>query len=279
MESIVAEMDWRIDIGEKECQSLPYLVVVIDEFDDTIASIEDKQEVKRFTDAINSLIRRGRKAKIIVILASHDPTLKNTKVNINGIVPRIVFQTLKHHNSSTAGVSGAENLPGEGALLFRSQAGQSPTPLQGSYITDTEIVKLLTYAPPSYGELDMLEIKAPVIEYFSTIANGAADSNATANKVNKKLADIAAWVLGHDTTSSRKIQEQFRIGKRADTIINKLHKMGIIGDKHSNQPRKVIPKQVEDLKPATMDFFEQYGYTIEHLLGIFNKKATSLNSV
>ena len=274
LESLVWEMDRRIDIGEDECQSLPYLVCIIDEFDDTIASIEDKHEAKRFTDAINSVIRRGRKAKIIIILASHDPTLKNTKVNINGIVPRIVFQTLKHHGSSTAGVSGAESLPGEGAMHFRSQAGQAPTPLQGSFVTDAEIVKLLSYAPPDNDEHDMLEIKEPVTEFLPSMADGLANSGVSVKRAEKELrelADIIMWVLGRETISSRKIQECFRIGgKRADTIVDKLNQMGIIGDKNSNQPRKVIPTCYGDLSEEIMGFLNEYGYTEEQIVEAFN---------
>ena len=82
LEALVFEMDRRIALGESECQYLPFIVCIIDEFDDTISYV-DKKDFNRFVNALNSLILRGRKAKVIMILASHDPTLKNTKVKVN----------------------------------------------------------------------------------------------------------------------------------------------------------------------------------------------------
>gem|GEM_PF-5424873 len=79
-----------------------------------------------------------------MILASHDPTLKNTKFKVNGIIPRITFQVAKHQNSSTAlGVVGAEKLTGAGAMLFKSQQ-KGLKHLQGSYVTPTEIERILS---------------------------------------------------------------------------------------------------------------------------------------
>lgn len=267
LESLVAEMNERLSCSECECQSLPFLVCIIDEFDDTIASIENKEDAKRFVSCINSIIRRGRKAKVILILASHDPTLKNTKVNVNGIVPRIAFKCANHHNSLTAlGVTGAENLPGEGAMLFKSQDECTPIPLQGSFVTSAEIEEILSNAPVDYDDICMLEIKNIKVTESIVFDNIVVEEN------KKELAAIVYWVLGHATISALQIQKKFKMGNRATKIMELLYKMNIVTDKFSNQPRTVIPKCIEELTSETVKLLEYHGYNKERLEKIFEAK-------
>lgn len=267
LESLVTEMEKRIDLGEDACRDLPFIICIIDEFDDTIAGIDDKEDTKRFTASLNSIIRRGRKARIILILASHNPKLENVKVNIGGIIPRISFQSTNHHNSSTAiGDSGAQNLSGDGAMLFKSQDERTPRLLQGSYVTSAEITAILENAPEGYDDIDMLEIR------FPEISEDIVFSNDIVKKDKQELADILFWSLNHTHISVRQIQEKFRIGNRATEIIEILHKMNIVTAKFSNQPRKVITNCLEDLSSDTISFLEAYGYTKEQINETFKSK-------
>lgn len=268
LESLVAEIDTRVALGERECRNLPFLVCMIDEFDDTIANAGNKGS-KRFAASLNSIIRRGRKAKIILILASHDPQLKNVdKVNVNGIVPRIAFKCSKHNNSSTAlGVTGAEDLPGEGAMLFKSKERSKPIMLQGSYVTDEEIEEILKNAPTGCDDIDMLEIeKAQIME--DDIFN-----DISIDEGKKELADILFWVLGHATISVLQIQKHFHIGKRATEIMDVLHGMNIVSARFANQPREVKPVCIEELSTETISLLEHYGYTTEHIGKILEAKS------
>ena len=63
--------------------------------------------------------------------------------------------------------------------------------------------------------------------------------------------------------SAEKIKSQFRIGNRADIIMDRLNPMGIISEKHANQPRKVPPRSTEDLSEEVMVFLRSNGKTIE----------------
>jgi S-DNA-T family DNA segregation ATPase FtsK/SpoIIIE len=263
LESLVAEMNERTELGEEACKALPYIVLMIDEFDGTIAGIDDSAKSKRFVAALNSIIREGRKAKIILILASHDPALKNTKVNVSLIIPRIVFQCAKQHNSATAGVPGADKLPGGGALLFKSQEGIKF--LQGSYVTTTEIERILSTAPEADGVKLML--REPETVFLSEAKDEVSNSAAAAKKANQELADITAWTLGKETISSRQIQERFHVGRpKADEILEKLSSMGIVTEKFANQPRTVIPQSVDEIPADTMDFLIQYGVSVFAML-------------
>jgi DNA segregation ATPase FtsK/SpoIIIE-like protein len=266
LESLVIEMGRRIDIGEDVCQHLPFVVCIIDEFDDTISNIDDNKDSMRFITAIKSLILRGRKANIIMILASHDPTLKNTKVKVNLIIPRIAFQCAKSHNSSTGlGVTGAEKLPGGGAMLFKSQSGI--TPLQGSFVTPVEIERILSSAPIGYEDIDRLEIVEP-----ETTDDGAVISNTAKEKADRELAKIVIWALGQDSVSARQITEQFRIGNRSSKILDKLFERGIVEAKFAKQPRKVLPVCLEDLSPDTVALLERCSYSEDRIREGFDAK-------
>jgi S-DNA-T family DNA segregation ATPase FtsK/SpoIIIE len=270
MDSLVVELNRRIDLGEEACQSLPFIVCIIDEFDDTIGSIDDREDARKFISSINSLILKGRKYKIILILASHDPTLKNTKVKINLIIPRIVFQLGKHHNSSTAlGVTGADKLPGKGAMLFKSQKGIMF--LQGSWVTSEEIEKILNNAPVGYDEINKLQIVGSETMHLQATVDGIVNYTAT-DKSSKELADIIFWVLGCATISVRQIQQQFKIGNRATEIIDTLHDMNIITAKFANQPRKVLPVCLEDLPSEIQSLMERNDYSSEMIEKVLNDK-------
>lgn len=273
LESLVSEIEKRIMYGEEGCKDLPYIVVLIDEFDDTIASIQDKKTEKRFVNAINTIIRRGRKAKVILILASHDPTLKNTKVNINGIIPRIVFQCSKYQDSLSAlGVTGAENLQGKGTMLFKSGTGPLLT-LQGSFVCKDEIERILKNAPALPDDYSMLNIQK--FSFSTDTEDDAAAKGSTCIKKNKELAGIIMWVLGNQTISALRIKDEFNIGNRANDIMEQLVQMKLISEKDANKPRKVFIQSAEDLSDNVSNFLKSYGYSPDDIDAAINSKSAA----
>ena len=271
LESLVSELDKRTSIEENV--NMPFCVCIIDEFDDTLANIDSKEDTKRFITAINSIIRRGRKAKIILILASHNSRSIDDKINIKGILPRIVFQCFDHYDSSTAlGNVGAENLSGDGAMLFKSQDKNNSVLLQGSYVSIAEIEKILSNAPVGYDDIDMLDIN-------ESIDMENIPYNDTSEKSRQQLADILFWVLGHTTTSVHQIQKKFKTGNRTREIVNVLNEMQIVSDQFSKQPRKVIPNRIDDLSVESKRLLEHYGYTLEQIRGTFAEKNGGIYNV
>ncbi|MCL2273644.1 MAG: FtsK/SpoIIIE domain-containing protein [Defluviitaleaceae bacterium] len=271
LESLVAEMNHRDEIGEDACQSLPFLVCVIDEFDDTISNITEKEDATRFASALDSLIRKGRKAKIILVLASHNPTLKTTKVNVNLIESRIAFRCAKHHNSSAAlGVPGAEKLEEKGAMLFKSDG--KIMHLQGSWVTDEEIEQILHTTPSGYDDIEKLEIRKPETLHLPIVADGVVVDELVVDTADKELTAIIFWVIQHQKTSTHLIQQHFRVGKRASKIIDTLYVMGIITDKFAKQPRDVLVTCYEDLSEEVLGLFDKHGYTVEQIQEALNTK-------
>lgn len=265
-----SELERRILLGEEACAELPFLVCAIDEFDDTIANIGDKNDKFRFQTAIKNIINRGRKAKIIVVVTSLNPSEKETNVNINGIGSRISFQCVKHQKSSNAlGTTGAESLSGIGAMMFRAKGSKEIVALQGAYITKDEIRKILCNAPIGYDDISMLNMEAAdVLEVFESVVN-------TSENERKEFAKIIFYTLEQETMSVNKLQKAFNMGKRANEIIDMLCEKGIITGKFANQPRKVIPACIEDVPNEIINFLVKYGYNQEQIKNMFNEKSNN----
>lgn len=267
LETLVAKIDERMAQKTGEISLLPYLVCIIDEFDDMIASV-DKKVALRYSNAINSIIRRGRKAKVILVLASHTPTVKTTQIAINGIMSRITFKCQNAKESYTAlGETGAELLTAPGEMMFKAKDGGRAVMLRGAYVTDEEIEVFLGKQQKSDENLEMLKIRKP--EDIEDIYIGDHD---TGSEAKKELADIIYWVLGYKTTSMNKIREKFNMSNRVIDIMKTLEALHIVTEQFAKQPREVIPVCIEDLLPEVVSLLGQYGYGKDQIEGIFRRK-------
>lgn len=255
LEALVVEMDNRMAQEKDKIKSLPYLICIIDEFDDMISSA-DKKVALRYSNAANSIIRRGRKAKVIMVLASHTPTVKTTQIAINGIMSRISFKCQNAKESYTAlGETGAELLATPGEMMFKAKDGGRAVMLRGAYVMEEEIELCLGELQKSDEDLDMLKIRNS--EDIGDICIG---NHATASETKKELANIIYWVLGYKTISMNKIREKFNMSNRVIDIMKTLETLHIVTEQFSKQPRKVIPVCCEDLLPEVVSLLEQCGY-------------------
>lgn len=267
LEALVAEIDDRMAWDKEEIHSLPYLICMIDEFDDMIASAEKKVAL-RYSNAINSIIRRGRKAKVILVLASHTPTVKTTQVAINGIMSRITFKCQNAKEAYTAlGETGAELLSSPGEMMFKAKDAGKAVMLRGAYVTDEEIELFLGELKKSDEDLDML-----IVRKSGDIGDIYLGDHDTNSEAKKELADIIHWVLGYKTTSMNKIREKFNMSNRVTDIMETLETLHIVTEQFSKQPRKVIPECFDDLLPEVVSLLEQYGYEKNQVETIFRAK-------
>jgi S-DNA-T family DNA segregation ATPase FtsK/SpoIIIE len=265
MHSLAEELDRRTSYGEDECKKLPYLVCVIDEFDDLVSSIDGKKTKEIFINNINSIIRRGRKAKIILVLASHNPTVKNAKISVDLIVSRMAFKCANHYASATAlDIAGAEDLPGNGAMLLKTPQKAQPMLLQGAYADISEIQSVIDNNEDCFDYLEMLKIcENDVGEEICDIADISTAKSET--KFEENLAKVAFLTLGHETMSASGIKIMAKIGNGANNIIGKLCDMGIVTGKNGNKAREVIPKTFEELGNEAKELLIKYGYDEEQI--------------
>lgn len=277
---LVEEMECRIKLTKTELRTQPAIICVIDEFISFVDHVGKKKSSDELVHAISDLLRRGRHAKIHMVLAAQDPVKENMKVDISNITSRIAFRCAKHQNSCTIlGEGGAEKLAGKGFALYKSSERSDPMPLQGAYVPADEVKKLINCVKEANYDLDnrYLIPERDTVE-LSDQENGILEYSSKEDNEDKELAEIIAWTLTQSCISASKVKERFSMGNRADEILNKMHAMGIISDKHAKQPRKVLPRSIEDLSPETVQCLEQHEFDEEIIKSIFKDKEEHLRA-
>ncbi len=272
--SLVAEMEHRKGLTNDELRKLPALVCIIDEY---ISFISDaREDSEDLGTAISLLLQRGRHAKIHLILAAQNPKSKFMKADISNITTRMAFRCDNHYVSAIIlGKKGAESLPGKGAMLFKSNEYPNPIRLQGAFILDNDIRHIVSQIKISEHIMENKFQISNMVEknLGSQIPTDITPLHPTAKQREEKvLADIIMWSLKRDNISANQVQEYFHMGNKAYAIVDNLCKMGLVSEKFSNQPRKVLAHSTNDISPEVVNFLERYGYTMEQIEKTFADK-------
>lgn len=272
--ALVDEMEKRINLGQAELRNLPAIVCIIDEYVSFINNIHNRKQSNELANEISDLLRRGRHAKIHMVLATQNPTRSNMKVDTVNITTRMAFTCGKiHHSIAILDEGGAEKLPGKGTMLYKSNEHPNPIQLQGAYISSCEAEGLVN----RIKELDydcsnkflVPEFDSP--EAFTKLfedSNCASDENGK----QKELAIIIMWVLEHNTVSANKLKQHFSMGNRVNRIMDILSEMGLLSLKYYNQPRKVIPEGIEDMPENVLNLLMNNGITQEEITKAINNR-------
>ena len=128
IDAIHQEMDRRLNADMEEIASLPAIVCVIDEF---VSFMDRTKKLPGGADVagqITDILRRGRKAKIHMVIATQDPKADSMRVDIGNITSRMVFKCATYQASANViNCSGAEKLSGKGGFFsHREERPQGP---------------------------------------------------------------------------------------------------------------------------------------------------------
>jgi len=275
--SLIREMERRITLTKDELRLLPAIVCVVDEYISLISKIGDGE--KYLISAISNLLRRGRHAKIHMVLATQECAKQDMLINRTNLNARMAFACSDFYSSrNILGESGAENLTGKGAMLFKSPRLRNSVYLQGAYMSTEEIGQLIasiTSAVHDFSnkfvvpEVDLLQSQPPQNQVWTS---ENMDNKTSKLNSDKELAGIIIWALGRKTVSALQIKKQFQMDKRADAMVDELFKMNLISEKYSNQPRKVLPTCYDDLSAEVVSFINHHGYSEEQIREAFYTK-------
>ena len=264
LHSLFCEMERRYSLRESERNKLPFIVCVFDEFlsfIDELKTIDKNEEIRKY---ISNLLRRGRKAKIHLILAAQDPTKKSMGVDIGNITTRMAFRCARYQTSVTIiNQGGAETLSAKGAMLYVSDKHPSPLFVQGAFMPNEDILSLVNEINSNEHYCDKKFIIAP--------ENHSTKSNADLIVVEKfpmavkspdfEFCDVLLWVLGHDTMSGEQIKKHFRIGNRVGKFMDRLTNLGIVSEKIDKLARKVIIQKPTDLSAEALSLLTANNFT------------------
>jgi S-DNA-T family DNA segregation ATPase FtsK/SpoIIIE len=210
-------------------ETLPYIVIVIDELADLMMLASRDVEV-----GLTRLAQMARAAGINLILATQRPSVDVLTGIIKANFPtRLTFQVSSRTDSRTIiDTNGAENLLGNGDMLFLPPGTAKLQRIHGAYISEGELTQVLAFLrsqeKPEYDE-EVTEISA--------IQSTESDDD----EYDERYDDAVALVTEAGQASISMIQRHLRIGyNRAARIIEKMEKEGVVGPSDGAKPRDVL---------------------------------------
>ena len=229
---------------------LPHIVIIIDELADLM--MVAKKDVE---DAICRLAQKARAAGMHLVIATQRPSVDVITGLIKANVPsRIAFAVSSQVDSRTIlDMVGAEKLLGKGDMLFYPAGAPKPTRIQGAFISDGEVEKIVNFLKANgeakYNE-DIIESIENANKTDKEIAEQAEDDDET----DPFLMDAIDVVVETGQASTSFIQRKFKVGyARAGRIIDQMEERGIISGYQGSKPREVLvtKERLAELKMAT----------------------------
>lgn len=226
----------------KVTRALPYWVVIIDELADLMmaAPVEVEKQICR-------LAQLARATGIHLIIATQRPSVDVVTGLIKANFPtRIAFAMTSQVDSRTIlDTTGAEKLLGRGDMLYMPTDAAKPKRLQGAYVSDQEIERLVRFwKDQQLHGLSVERYDHLLEEAQSTGRAGDSDSDDPLLERARELA------LGHSRLSTSLLQRRLRIGyNRAARLIEQLEREGIVGPPEGSGSREVLVMTASDLGP------------------------------
>ncbi|MCI8520335.1 MAG: DNA translocase FtsK [Clostridia bacterium] len=236
--------------GEK----IPNLVIIVDELADLMMVA-----AKEVEDYIVRLTQLARAAGIHLIIATQRPSVDVITGLIKANVPsRIAFAVSSQVDSRTIlDKGGAEKLLGMGDMLYYPMGARATTRVQGAFVSDQEIEKILDFIKENVGETHYSEDLAEEIERHSTGENGVTPD--TDDDGDELLPEAIELALSQGKISTSSIQRRLSVGySRAGRIIDQMEARGIISGANGSKPRDVLLTRADLEPPVINDEDEQY---------------------
>ncbi|MBB2167163.1 DNA translocase FtsK [Gluconacetobacter aggeris] len=228
-------------------ESLPYIVVVIDEMADLMMVAGKEIEM-----AVQRLAQKARAAGIHVIMATQRPSVDVITGTIKANFPtRISFQVISKFDSRTIlGEQGAEQLLGQGDMLYM-QGGGRITRVHGPFVADGEVEEVVRFLR-SQGEpiYDDDVISSQDEDGAGSAGGGKSSGNGLNGSYDDEtsLFDQAVAVVAREGKASTSfIQRHLSIGyNRAAKIIEQMEKEGIVSPANHVGRREVLLRRTDD---------------------------------
>lgn len=217
---------------------LSYIVVIIDELADLMMVA-----AKEVEDSILRITQKARAAGIHLIVATQRPSTDVITGLIKANIPsRISFAVGSGIDSRTIlDQTGAEKLLGKGDMLFLPIGVNSPTRIQGSFITDDEIKRIIDFTVEQQkAQYDESLMNLETVDHNVSNVSGQEFGDA-ANDDDPLYNDIVQFVIESQKASASLLQRRFKLGyNRAARLIDLLEERGIIGPANGSKPREVL---------------------------------------
>lgn len=250
LEWLVVEMQKRFRIlnksGAKNIEqynasigypALPYLILVVDEMADLMLSSGIDVEAK-----IVRLAQMARAVGIHLVLATQRPSVDVLTGLIKANIPARIGMNVATSVDSRVilDMIGAENLLGDGDMLFKAPDTSRPMRIQGSFVSNKEVEKITEHLK---SQVEEVEYNANVVKPVESDGKGRGSGGISDDSL---FPDALRTVVNSQKASASLLQRKLRIGyNRAARLIDELHAAKVVGPQDGSKPRKVLISDAE----------------------------------
>lgn len=233
----------RGETGEDAEKKLPQIIIIIDELADLMMVAPGEVE-----GAICRLAQLARAAGLHLILATQRPSVNVITGLIKANMPsRIAFSVSSGVDSRTIiDMNGAEKLLGKGDMLFYPSGYPKPVRVQGSFVSDKEVQKVVDYLIDKNGST---AYSNELEEHMMTADVPTSISGVSAEDTDDRdvyFTEAGQLIIDKDRASIGMLQRMFKIGfNRAARIMDQLAEAGVVGLEEGTKPRKVLMSKEE----------------------------------
>lgn len=231
----ISTYNQRIQEQEICTEKLPYIVIIIDEFADLMAT-----SGKELETVIARLTAMSRAVGIHLVLATQRPSVNVITGLIKANIPtRIAFMVASRTDSNIIiDTNGAEKLLGRGDMLYASAVDPAPIRIQGTFVTDQEVEDVVRTVK-EYGEPDYIDDE---IFFDDEEDDSSRDLFGEPMDDDDPLYDQALEIVVQaGKASASYIQRKLKIGyNRAARLVEEMEERGIVGPANGSKPREII---------------------------------------
>ncbi|WP_432773373.1 DNA translocase FtsK [Francisella salimarina] len=216
---------------------MPYIVVVADEFADMIMVVGKKVE-----ELIARLAQKARAAGIHIILATQRPSVDVVTGLIKANIPtRMSFQVSSRIDSRTIlDQQGAEQLLGQGDMLYLKPGFGAPMRIHGAFVDDNEVHRVVE-SWKEYGEPDYVQ---DILEASEDADNGSGGSSNSGDSEDPLYNEAVEIVIKTQKASISAVQRKLKIGyNRSARLMEEMEESGIVSEMNQNGMREVLIKR------------------------------------
>ncbi len=243
------EMDRRYELLQKKKKKniqsfnevskdkMPYIVFIIDELADLMVIA-----AKEIETAIIRLAQMARAVGIHLVLATQRPSVDVITGLIKANMPsRIAFSVASGTDSRTILDSlGAEKLLGRGDMLFSTAEISKPLRIQGAYVSDADIKKIIKIIKKRGGELNYVD-NITDDHKVRGIGGPGSDASGSSDGGDERLEEAKEIVINDQKASASYLQRKMGVGyARAAKLLDILEDMGVVGASNGSKPREIL---------------------------------------
>lgn len=229
----ISSYNKRIEERHIATEKLSYIVIIIDEFADLMATTG-----KELESTVARLAAMSRAVGIHLVLATQRPSIDVITGLIKANIPsRIAFMVASKMDSRIIiDQVGAEKLLGKGDMLYSGAVDPFPVRIQGTFVSDQEVENVVEYVK-KFGEPEYIDEEVFVADDDDEVTEPGLFSDGEDPLYNQALE----IVVQAGKASASYIQRRLKIGyNRAARLVEEMEDRGIVGPANGSKPREII---------------------------------------